>query len=67
MKHIAQDPVRKFPVVNSPGPLHVGKNVCTALEKSDPAFSHRNIKYKKFLVNLGMVKLCWLATGGNTA
>ena len=59
-KHIAQYPVEKFPVVNSPDPLHLGKNVCTALKKSDLAFSHQNIKYKKCPVNLGMVKLCWL-------
>ena len=65
--HIQQDPVKKYPIVNSPDPLHLGKNICTALEKSDSNYSKRYVKYKGCPMNLGMIKLCWLATGGNTA
>ena len=43
MKHIQRDPVKNFPIVNSPDPLHLGKNICTALEKSDSKFSKRYI------------------------
>lgn len=67
MKHIQRDPVKNFPIVNSPDPLHLGKNICTALEKSDSKCSKRYIKYKGCPMNLGMIQLCWLATGGNTA
>ena len=66
-KHFQVDPVKKHPVAQLPDPWHLGKCICTALEKSDSAFSRRNIMYKNCPMNLGMVKLPWLATGRNTA
>ena len=64
--HISVDPVMDFPITNLPDPLHITKCVCTALEKSSCKKSKRCIMYKKFRVNLNMIYLCWIATGGNT-
>ena len=45
---------------------HLTKNIVTTIEKSSTKSSKRNIKYGKCFINLQLIELVWLATGGAT-
>ena len=66
VRHIRRDPLTNQPVVNSPNPCHLLKNIVFTLEKSWKPQHKRNLFYKKCPVNMGMSYDSWIATGGGS-